>query len=81
MSTDKVKLPEPVGRIYGYVGGRARVEWLRRPGGNRDPIYTEAQMLAMHEQGRLAGMREAAEGDSYDRAIRSMAQQQEVDRG
>jgi hypothetical protein len=61
MSTDKVKPPEPVGRIYGYVGGRARVEWLRRPGGNRDPIYTEAQMLAMREQGRLAGLEERAD--------------------
>ena len=25
------------------------------------PLYTEAQMLAMHEQGRLAGLGEAAE--------------------
>lgn len=42
-------MPEPVGRIYGYVSGRARVEWFRRPGENRDPLYTVDQMRAMFD--------------------------------
>ena len=44
-ATDKVKLPEPV-RMSSDQGYLG---------------YTSAQMLAMHEQGRLAGLEEAAE--------------------
>ena len=50
MSTDKVKLPEPV---------ELPADWAETGPMRAIAIgYTGAQMLAMHEQGRLAGLEE-----------------------
>lgn len=69
-TTDKVKLPEPFawykthnfrsGVDYTYTHNSTHAEdWASR-GSPLSTLYTEAQMLAMHEQGRLAGLGQAA---------------------
>ena len=67
MSTDKVKLPEPFDYAYKFSSPFGGDVWRMSSNawnGNRPQestaLYTEAQMLAMHEQGRLAGLEEAA---------------------
>ena len=70
-TTDKVKLPEPFtwykthnfrsGVDYTYTHNSTHAEDWARLGSPLSTLYTSAQMLAMHEQGRLAGLEEGAE--------------------
>ena len=67
-TTDKVKLPEPFDYAYKFSSPFGGDVWRMSSNawnGNRPQestaLYTEAQMLAMHEQGRLAGLEEAVE--------------------
>jgi hypothetical protein len=71
-TTDKVKLPEPfwhavVSKFEPVINKAIRRADVAEEyaqgykGAEVIPLHTEAQMLAMHEQGRLAGLEEAAE--------------------
>ena len=68
-TTDKVKLPEPVAYLvrkefdefYRASSETAARTYAEIVGAEVIHLHTEAQMLAMHEQGRLAGLEEAVE--------------------
>jgi F0F1-type ATP synthase delta subunit len=53
-----VKLPEPV--FYIEWDRRAREHYLCSKRDSAIPVYTQNLLLAIHEQGRLAGLAEAA---------------------
>jgi hypothetical protein len=69
MSTDKVKLPEPVAYLvrkdfdefYRASAETAARTYAEIVGAEVIHLHTSAQMLAMHEQGRLAGLEEGCE--------------------